>query len=456
VTPAPPSSDGFDYDLFIIGAGSGGMRAARVAAGHGARVAVAEELRVGGTCVIRGCVPKKMLFYGAHFAEDVGVARRFGWDVGTPTFDWPTLRDNVSAEVARVEGIYGDILARQKVDVFKERAVVAGPHAVRLARGRELRARHVLIATGARPVRLELPGAELAITSNEVFTLESLPRRIVIVGGGYIATEFAGMFRAFGARVTVINRDDTILRGWDAQLRGRLLELSMQKGIEFLFNVKLSSIARRPDGTLRATLADGRVLDTDVVLFAAGRVPNVAGLGLAEAGVALGDKGAVRVDADNRSSVEGLYAVGDVTDRVQLTPVAVRQGQAFADTVFGGKPTRVDYECIPRAVFSQPPLAAVGLTEAEARARLPAVRVHTSDFRPLRDVLAGRDHRALYKMVVDASTDVVVGLHMLGPDAPEILQAAAVAVKAKLTKAAFDETFALHPTMAEELVLLKP
>ena len=450
----------FEYDLFVIGAGSGGVRAARVAAGHGAKVAIAEEDRVGGTCVIRGCVPKKMLFYGAHFAEDLGDARRFGWDVGAAVFDWPTLRDNVLGEVARLERVYGETLARQGVDVFKERATVTGPQRVRLASGREVGARTLLIATGARPVRPACPGAELGVTSNEMFHLEALPRRMVIVGGGYIANEFAGVFHALGVRVTIVNRSDTFLRGYDEQLRARLLELSRAKGIGLRFDARLERLTKNADGSLRVMLdgagAEGRqLLDADVVLFATSRAPNVAGLGLAELGVELSPNGAIKVDADNRSSVDTLYAVGDVTDRVQLTPVALREAQAFADTIFGGRPTRVDYDCIPAAVFSQPPLAAVGLTEAQARARLGAVRTYTADFLPLKNVLAGRDERAFYKLVVDAATDVVVGLHMIGPDAPEILQAAAVAVKAKLTKAAFDATIALHPSMAEELVLFK-
>jgi glutathione reductase (NADPH) len=448
----------FDYDLFVIGAGSGGVRAARVSAGHGARVAVAEEDRVGGTCVIRGCVPKKMLVYGAHFAEELADARRFGWDLRDATFDWPTLRDNVLAEVDRLERVYGETLARSKVDVLKERAVLTSPHTIRLATGREVSAGKILIATGARPVRPECLGAALGITSNEVFHLARLPRRIVIAGAGYIANEFAGVFRALGAEVTLVTRGDTILRGYDAQIRERLIEMSTAKGIAFRFNATLGALTKNADGTLRAALetAEGPgSLDADVVLFAAGRAPNVTAMGLAEVGVALTDRGAVRVDADNKSSVDSVYAVGDVTDRLQLTPVALREGQAFADTVFGHRPTRVDYDCVPSAVFTQPPLAAVGLTEAQARQRLSAVRTYTSDFLPLKNVLAGRDERAFYKMVVDASSDVVVGLHMIGADAPEILQAAAIAVKAKLTKAAFDETLALHPTMAEELVLFK-
>lgn len=445
----------FDYDLFVIGAGSGGVRAARVSAAHGARVAIAEEFRIGGTCVIRGCVPKKLLVYGAHFAEDLSDARRFGWDVPQCAFDWTKLRDNVLSEVARLEGIYHETLVNHKVEVLKQRAVLSGPHSVRLVGGREVTAGTILVATGAAPTRPEFPGAEHAVTSNEVFGLPALPSRVVIAGGGYIANEFAGIFHGFGSRVTLVNRGDTILRGYDEQVRDRLLQISMVKGIEFRFNAPFERITRRDEGTLHVEMGGHEPLDADLVLFATGRVPNTSGLGLEAAGVALGEGGAVRVDADSRTSVPSIYAVGDVTDRVQLTPVAIREGQAFADSVFGNKPWRVDYEAIPSAVFSHPPIAAVGLTEAQARNSLGSIRVYTSDFRAMKNVLAGRNERALYKMIVDATTDVVVGLHMIGPDAPEILQAAAIAVKARLTKAQFDQTVALHPSMAEELVLMK-
>jgi glutathione reductase (NADPH) len=445
----------FDYDLFVIGAGSGGVRAARIAAGHGARVAIAEEYRVGGTCVIRGCVPKKLLVYGAHFAEDLADARRFGWNVPECDFEWPRLRDNVLAEVDRIEVVYGETLTNHNVEVFKERAVLTGPNTVKLASGRELTAGKILIATGGWPVRLDFPGAEHAITSNEVFHLDALPKRILIAGGGYIANEFAGIFNSFGSKVTIVNRGDQILRGYDAQIRDRLLQISMTKGIEFKFNAPFETIEKLDDDSLSVTLKGNDPFVVDAVLFAVGRAPNVAGLGLADAGVAQRENGAIIVDDDNRSSVTSVFGVGDVTDRIQLTPVAIREGQAFADTMFGDKPTRVDYANVPTAVFSHPPIAAVGMTEAEARNKLGTVRTYTSDFRPMKNVLAGRNERALYKMVVDASTDVVVGLHMIGPDSAEILQTAAIAVKAGLTKAQFDETVALHPSMAEELVLLK-
>lgn len=445
----------FDFDLFVIGAGSGGVRASRVAASHGARVAVAEEHRVGGTCVIRGCVPKKLLVYGAHFAEDLKDARKFGWDVPDCKFDWNVLRDNVLGEVDRLEGLYGETLSNHKVTVFKARATIVEPQKIRLADGKEITAGRILIATGGWPHVPEFPGSEHAITSNEVFHLEKLPKRIVIAGGGYIANEFAGIFNEFGSKVTIVNRGDTILRGYDEQIRDRLLQISMTKGIDFKFNAPFQSIEKKDDGSLTVHLENCDAIEADAVLVAAGRVPNTKGLGLEDVGVECDKDGAVKVDETNQSSVPSIYAVGDVTNRVQLTPVAIREGQAFADSVFGGKPTVVDYANIPSAVFSHPPIGAVGMTEAEARNKLGSIRTYTSDFRAMKNVLAGRNERALYKMIVNAATDQVVGLHMIGPDSPEILQAAAIAVKAGLTKADFDATVALHPSMAEELVLLK-
>ena len=444
----------YDVDLFVIGAGSGGVRASRIAAGHGAKVAVAEEYRVGGTCVIRGCVPKKLLVYGAHFAEDLADARRFGWKVPDCEFDWKTLRDNVLAEVSRISDIYGETLANNKVELIKERAIVAGPHAVSLASGRTVTAKYILIATGAKPDIPNIPGKEFGITSNEAFHLDDVPKRIVIVGAGYIANEFAGIFHEFGSQVTLINRTDVILRGYDEQIRDRLLQISSGKGIDFKFHAEIQKIEKQEDGSLLVHVANHDPLPCDVVMFATGRRPLID-LGLETAGVALNDKGAIKVDDDNKSSCDSIYAVGDVTDRIQLTPVAIREGQAFADTIFGNKPHRVDYDNVPSAVFSHPPMAGVGLTENRARKTYGSVKVFTSDFRAMKNVLAGRNERALYKMVVHPDTDVVLGLHMIGPDAPEILQAAAIAVKAGLTKQAFDDTIALHPTMAEELVLMR-
>ena len=445
----------YDFDLFVIGAGSGGVRASRVAAAHGARVAVAEEHRVGGTCVIRGCVPKKLLVYGAHFAEDLHDARRFGWDVPDCRFDWPTLRENVLDEVTRLEGLYRQTLDSNAVTLFEQRATIIGPNRVRLADGQQFSAAHILVATGAWPIRPDVPGAEHGITSNEVFHLDRLPRRAVIAGGGYIANEFAGIFNELGVDVTIVNRSDAILRGYDAQIRDRLLQISMTKGIKFLFNAPFERIDRADDGELTIHMAGQQPITADLLLFATGRAPNVARLGLDAAGVVQRDNGAIIVDDRAQTNVPSIFAVGDVTDRIQLTPVAIREGQALADRLFGGKDVTLDYDCVPSAVFSHPPLAGVGLTEAQARNTYGAVRIYTSDFRAMKNVLAGRNERALYKMVVDDASDRVVGLHMIGPDAPEILQAAAIAVKAGLTKAQFDQTVALHPSMAEELVLMK-
>jgi glutathione reductase (NADPH) len=444
-----------DFDLFVIGAGSGGVRAARVAAAYGARVAIAEEHRVGGTCVIRGCVPKKLLVYGAHFAEDLNDAAMFGWDVPIKHFSWPVLRDNVLAEVGRLEAAYTETLTSHQVTIFHERAALTGPNSVELASGKAVTADKILIATGARPVMPKVEGIEHAISSNEVFNLERLPKRVVIAGGGYIANEFAGIFHQFGSHVTLVNRTDVILRHYDQQIVDRLIQISLRKGMDFRFNVTADRIERTKAGSLKISMQGCDDIEADELLIAIGRKPNTEDMGLEAAGVALGDNGQIKVDPDNRSSVPSIFAVGDVTDRVQLTPVAIREGQAFGDTFFGKKPHRVDYDCIPSAVFSHPPLAGVGMTESHARNTLGGVKTFTSDFRAMKNVLARRNERSLYKLVLDAESDRIVGIHMIGPDAPEILQAASVAVKAKLKKSDFDQTFALHPTMAEELVLMR-
>ncbi|MGR6328499.1 glutathione-disulfide reductase [Sphingomonas sp. XXL09] len=446
----------YDYDLFVIGAGSGGTRASRVASAHGAKVAVAEEYRVGGTCVIRGCVPKKLLVYGAHFAEDLRDAGQFGWDVPQPcAFDWKRLRDNVLAEVDRINGAYKQTLENNGVEIIPQRAVVTGPNSVRLADGTEKTAARILVAVGAHPAVPSCPGHEHGITSNEAFHLDAIPKRILIAGAGYIANEFAGVFHQFGAHVIIMNRTQDILRGYDLSIRDRLLQISMMKGLEFRFDAAFEGIDKGEDGCLTVKMSNHEPVTVDMVMFATGRVPNTRDLGLETAGVELDDKGAVKVDAQSRSTCDSIFAIGDVTNRVQLTPVAIREGQAFADTFYGDKPTTVDYENIPSAVFSHPPLAGVGMTESEAKQKLGSVAVYSSDFRPMKNVLAGRNERALYKMVCDGETGRIVGLHMIGPDVPEILQAAAVAVKAGLTKAQFDATVALHPTMAEELVLMR-
>lgn len=445
----------YDYDLFTIGAGSGGVRASRVASAHGAKVAVAEEYRVGGTCVIRGCVPKKMLVYGSIFAEELGHAETLGWTIEGKRFDWATLRDFVNADVDRLEGLYGNTLASHDVEVFAERATITGPHSVRLASGREVTAKYILVATGAWPAMPEFPGLEHCISSNEVFHLEQQPKCLMVVGGGYIAMEFAGIFNALGSEVTVVNRTDRILRSYDAQIVDRMLHIAMGRGIDFRMHSQIKSVEKGADGCLVVDLGDSNPVKVDQVLIATGRDPNSVGLGLECAGIEMADNGAIKVDEYNRTSCDSIYAVGDVTDRVQLTPVAIREGHAFADTVFGGNPRMIDYGSIPSAVFSQPPLAGVGLTEEEARAKYGDVKVYTSDFRPMKNIFSPHAERGLYKMIVEATSEKVLGIHMIGPESPEILQAAAVAVKAGLTKQAFDDTVALHPSMAEELVLLK-
>lgn len=448
----------FDYDLFVIGAGSGGVRASRIAASHGARVAVAEEYRVGGTCVIRGCVPKKLLVYGSHFAEELQDAANYGWTVDKMSFDWPTLRDAVLKDVDRLNTAYTTTLENNKVERFLERATITGPNTVKLAAsGRDITAKYILIATGAWPVMPEFAGSEHCITSNEVFHLDALPKRVVISGAGYIAMEFAGIFNALGCHVTVVNRSETLLRGYDESLRDRLLQITMARGIQYRFNCPFEKVEKQEDGSLNVFLGgQPDPIVADVVLVATGRRPKTDGLGLESVGIALGERGEIPVDDIGKTACDSIYAVGDVTDRVQLTPIAIREGQAFADRIFAGKDTTISYDCIPSAVFSQPPLAGVGLTEAQARAAFGSnIRVYSSDFRPMKNIFGHRPERGLYKMIVDATTEKVLGIHMIGPDSPEILQAAAIAVKAGLTKADFDDTVALHPSMAEELVLMR-
>jgi len=448
---------GFDYDLFVIGAGSGGVRAARISASHGAKVAIAEEYRVGGTCVIRGCVPKKMLVYGAHFAEDLHEAERFGWDVSGKKFNWQRLRDIIQTDIDRLEGLYGQNLDNHDVELIAERAKISGINEITLANGKKITAKYILVATGGWPVPAQCEGAELALTSNEIFHLEECPKSIIIVGGGYIANEFAGIFHAFGADVTIVNRSGVILRSYDQEIVGKLQEMSTAKGINYRLNASLEKIETNPAGGVIVHYNDGKPAQkTDIIMVATGRYPNADDLGLEALGVARDKSGAIMVGDDNQSSVPSIYAVGDVTNRVQLTPVAIREGHAFADTVFGGNPRTVDYSNIPSAVFSSPPIASVGMTEEEARAEHgDTINVYRSDFRPMKNVVSGRMERGLYKMITAGNEEKVVGLHMIGPESSEILQAAAVAVKAGLSKQAFDDTIALHPSMSEELVLLK-
>ncbi len=448
-------ADKYDYDLFTIGAGSGGVRASRIAATHGAKVAIAEEYRFGGTCVIRGCVPKKMLVYASMFAEELGHAKHKGWTIGDASFDWTTLRDFVNGDVDRLEGLYDGTLGNAGVESFTERAVITGPNSIRLGSGREITARYILVATGGWPVMLDFPGNEHCITSNEIFHLEEQPRRLVVMGGGYIAIEFAGIFNALGSKVTLVNRTETILRNYEQGIVEKLPPIMQARGMDLQFGTQIEQVEKLDDGSLQVSLANGKAVEADQVLVATGRAPNTAGLGLENAGIELGSKGEIPVDEFSKTSCDSIYAVGDVTDRVQLTPVAIREGHAFADTVFGGNRRSIDHSTIPTAVFSQPSIASVGLTEAEARDEYGEVAVYTSDFRPMKNIFSDRAERGFYKMVVDARTDKVVGVHMIGPESAEIMQAAAVTVKAGLTKSDFDATTAIHPTMAEELVLLK-
>ena len=445
-----------DVDLFVIGAGSGGVRAARIAAGYGARVMVAEEYRVGGTCVIRGCVPKKLLVYASRFHDEFEDAAGYGWSLDEPVFDWARLIANKDREIARLEAAYVATLERAKVALAKSRAVIEDANTVRLlASGETVRAATILIATGAAPY----PGAEIAglqhvISSNEAFHLEALPRHILIQGGGYIAVEFAGIFRGLGAQVTLVYRGDNILRGFDDDVREHLRSEMERRGITVITRQTVDAVERVEHGFC-VELSNRRSFVVDRVMFATGRRPNVTGLGLEAAGVRIAKNGGIAVDEFSYSSVPGIYAVGDVTNRVNLTPVAIREGHAFADTVFGGKPTAVDHGNVPTAVFSEPEVGAIGMTEAVARERLARVDIYKTSFRPMKMSLAGRDTRAFFKLVVDGETDRVVGCHIVGADAAEMIQLVGVAIKMKATKSDFDAVMAVHPTAAEELVTLR-
>ena len=446
----------YDYDLFVIGAGSGGVRAGRIAAKYGAKVAVAEEYRVGGTCVIRGCVPKKLLVYASKFAEEFEDAVGFGWTSEKVSFDWSTLIENKDKEIDRLNKAYIKNLDAAGAELIMERATVVGPHEVQLATsGRKITAKYILIATGAAPfLPRHLPGHELAISSNEAFHLERLPRRIVIVGGGYIAVEFAGIFNGLGVETVMVVRGDQILRGFDEDLRTHLAAEMKKKGIEILTKSDVKQIDRSGDG-VRVTLEDGRTIGAGQIMFATGRLPNTGGLGLEDIGVKLTPHYAVEVDEFSKSSVDSIYAVGDVTNRVNLTPVAIREGHAFADTVFGNMPRSVDHSLVPTAVFSQPELGTVGLTEAMAREKHAKVDIYKTSFRPMKHTLSGRDERMLMKLVVDAETDKVLGCHIAGPDAGEMAQLLGIAITCGATKAQFDATLAVHPTASEELVTLR-
>jgi glutathione reductase (NADPH) len=445
----------FDYDLFVIGGGSGGVRAARVAAQHGARVCLAEEYRIGGTCVIRGCVPKKLLVYASRFAEEFEDAIGYGWKSERVSFDWPTLIANKDLEIERLSKAYVRTLESAGVEIIRQRAVLDNANAVRLADGHKISAGTILLALGARPlIPQHLPGRELVITSNEAFHLERLPRRIAIVGGGYIAVEFAGIFSGLGVETILIYRGEQILRGFDFDLRSGLAAEMKKKGIEILTHADVERVEKSGDG-VRLTLTDGRIVGAGAVMYAAGRIPNTLDMNLDKIGVQLTPHAAVKVDAYSRSSIPSIYAIGDVTNRRNLTPVAIREGHAFADTLYGNTKTAVDYDNVPSAVFSQPELGSVGLTEEDARSRYDKIEVFKTNFRPMKHTLSGRDERALMKLVVDGLTRKVVGAHIMGEGAAEMTQLLAVLLRMGATKEDFGSTVALHPTAAEELVTLK-
>lgn len=443
----------YDYDLITIGGGSGGVRASRFSAQrHGKKVAIIENLRIGGTCVMRGCVPKKLLVYGAHFADDFEDATGYGWTVNGSKHDWPKLMAAKQRELNRLEDVYHRLLREAGVDEITGTGKLVDAHTVDV-NGKTYTAEHILIATGGWPSLPDVPGIEHAITSNEALDLEDLPKRIVIVGGGYIAVEFAGIFNALGAEVTVIIRGENILRGFDQSMRDALRDEMQKKGITVLSGCQVKSI-EKADGGFSLRLDQVDMLETDLVMYATGRAPNSKGIGLEEAGVKLDRNGAIVVDEYSKTSVDSIYAIGDVTDRIQLTPVALAEGMAFARTLYDGKPTSVSYENVPSAVFSQPPIGTVGLTEEDAR-KNHKVAIYQSRFRPMKHTLSGRDEHAVMKLIVDKETDKILGAHMIGADAPEIIQGIGIAVKAGATKADFDATIGIHPTAAEEFVTMR-
>lgn len=447
----------YDYDLFTIGAGSGGVRASRLAATYGARVAVAEEYRVGGTCVIRGCIPKKLFVYASEFAHMFDEAKGYGWTADAARFDWPTLIANKDAEIDRLNGIYIKNLKAAGAEIIDSRAVLKDAHTVHLVKeGRDVTAEKILIATGGRPwTDTTISGHELAVTSNEAFHLDQFPKRVIIAGGGYIAIEFACIFQGLGAQTTLIYRGEDVLRYFDRDISRAVHRELDRIGVRVITKSIFTKIEALPDGAKRAHLTTGEQIDADLVFWAVGRKPATEGLGLEAAGVKLNKDGAVIVDEENRTTIANIFAVGDVTDRVNLTPVAIREGAAFAETQFHGRPTRVDYDFIPKAVFSQPPVGSVGYSEEEARRKFGAVDIYKTDFRPMKNMLTGSQARTFMKIIVEAATDKVVGVHIVGESAPEMIQCLAIAVKAGVTKKDFDDTVALHPTSAEELVLMK-
>lgn len=443
----------FDFDLFVIGGGSGGVRAGRVASQNGAKVGLAEEFRMGGTCVIRGCVPKKLMVFASHFGEAAKDAREYGWDMQAGTFQWATFRSKMHAELDRLEGVYRRILKTNDVEVFDSRATVKDAHTVLLADGREITTKHILIATGGHPVKPDVPGAEYALTSNEIFLLDAMPKRILIIGGGYIASEFAGILNGLGVQVTQLYRGAQILRGFDNEARDLIAEGMREKGVDLRVNSDLVKIEKTANG-LEVELTDGSFEMFDQVLFATGRRPNTDGLGLAGVGVGLKANGAIEVDDYSQSAVPSIFAVGDVTNRVNLTPVAIREGMAFVETVFKGNPTPVDHDLIPSAVFTQPEFGTVGLSEEDAAAQ-EQIEVYATTFKPMNHAFAGRENKVLMKLVVSKATRKVLGCHIVADGAGEMIQMVGIAVKMGATKEDFDRTVAVHPTMAEELVTMK-
>ncbi len=444
----------YDFDLFTIGAGSGGVRASRVSAGYGARVAVAEEARLGGTCVNVGCIPKKLFSYAAHFREDFHDAAGFGWSLPEPSFDWPTLLANKDREIARLNGIYGRLLANAGATLIEHRATLVDAHTVECG-GRRYTAEHILVATGSWPVLPEIPGRELAITSNEAFHLERLPTSIIIVGGGYIAVEFASIFNGLGVDTTLVYRGPRLLRSFDAELGTRLAAEMLAKGVKIRFEADIAALTRDPSGALAVSFRDGSAGTAGAVMFATGRLPNTRGIGLEAAGVQLTRDGAILVNDYLQSSVPSIHALGDVTHRNNLTPVATAEGMALAKTLFRSTPTRIDYQNIPTAVFSIPNVATVGLSEQEARQRHRRIDIYKTGFRALKHTLTGNEEKTFMKLVVNAENERVLGAHMIGPDAGEVIQGIAIALKCGATKPQFDATIGIHPTAAEEFVTLR-
>ena len=443
----------YDYDLFVIGAGSGGVRASRFAANFGAKVAVAEDRYMGGTCVNVGCIPKKLFVYASHYSHDFDDAAAYGWTVGDRSFDWKTLRDNKDKEINRLNGIYRNLLGNAGVEIFEARATVVDPHTVEVD-GKKVTAEYILVATGGWPVVPDIEGKEHAITSNEFFHLEKWPKRVIVVGGGYIAVELTGIFHSLGVEVTQLYRGPHFLRGFDDDIRFFLANEMRKQGVDLRFNTNIARIEKEKD-CLCADLDDGKELRADAILYATGRAPNTKGLGLEKAGVELDKVGAVKVDDAFRTNVPSIYAIGDVIDRMQLTPVALAEGMVVANALFNKKAGKMDYENIPTAVFSQPSVGTVGLTEAQAREKYGKIDRYISDFKALKHTLTGRDERTLMKLIVDPKTDRVVGAHMVGPEAGEIIQGIAIAMKCGATKAQFDATIGIHPTAAEEFVTMR-